>query len=779
VFVTHRLLISIVGCFCAYGAANAQPFVEHIAPPLAERGKTTRVEFVGGNLGNAVDVWHSLPADAIRAKVVESKSDRAIFDLQAAKDAPVGVCGLRVATRDGLSNVHLFVIDDLPVRNASGKKLTIPAAIWGTFREATVDRYEIAVPIGRLSFEIIGNRFGKDADPLITIRDAHGKIVAEHDNDPGLYFDSRFEHDFREAGTYTIEVRDARFHGSEHFQYVLRVGKFPANRVAMPSAEKANRLPGPYFAAIKRSGDDGSSWVPMIATTDEITIAGEPSESRTKAFAMATSPATTFGFNLSPLRANPFLSVDALLSSGHSQATFAKVPGVLCGTLRRPGERQAFLFELAKGQQISVRGEAKSLNSPADLEVVLTDRFGRELRRGTEAGDQSRLDFTASAAGHYGLVVRDQLRDGGEAFAYRLTIANGPLPPTLVAEVEGLTIPQGSYQPIPIEVTRTGTTGPIKLTLLGAPPGLTLSPNIIDEKEPSVVCRLEASSSTPLGLHTIQILAETQTSRFLVQTQPLIDKQLINVDLIPITLREDQKRLPPSVTDRLGVQITPPAPFTMELPEKSITLPRYQRANIPIVTTRIAGFDGPIAFNAKGGQLADRNEGRTRVYADFPDATASARNVNGAIVSKILSNLGKTRIEVSGTGVHDGRRITLTRTFELNLTTAFAIAAEPVKLSLLPGEAAKVRVVANRVKTFDGEVAIQLPTMNGLQMPERVIVQKGQSSAEIEVRATADAQPGQHNVQLYATAQVDGFEEEQRGNLLTVEVRKVEPPKKK
>jgi len=54
------------------------------------------------------------------------------------------------------------------------------------------------------------------------------------------------------------------------------------------------------------------------------------------------------------------------------------------------------------------------------------------------------------------------------------------------------------------------------------------------------------------------------------------------------------------------VQITPPTPFTMELPEATITLPRYQHADIPIVTTRQSGFDGPITFTAKGGQLATR-----------------------------------------------------------------------------------------------------------------------------------------------------------------------------
>ena len=132
----------------------------------------------------------------------------------------------------------------------------------------------------------------------------------------------------------------------------------------------------------------------------------------------------------------------------------------------------------------------------------------------------------------------------------------------------------------------------------------------------------------------------------LVRTRPLVDRQLLNVDLIPYSLREDQRRLPPSVSDRLALQVTEAAPFTVELAEPTVTLPRYQQAAIPLVTTRKSGFDAPITFTARGGQIADKNEGRTRVYAEFPVAKARDGKVSGSVHSRILANLGKTRIEV-------------------------------------------------------------------------------------------------------------------------------------
>ncbi|HEX4608623.1 MAG TPA: hypothetical protein VH092_10505, partial [Urbifossiella sp.] len=574
----HALLVLLA----LPASAPAAGFIEHITPPVVERGKTTRVTFVGRELETALDVWSSLLAGALTARPVESTPDRAVFDLTAAADAPVGVCGLRVATRDGLTNAHLFLIDDLPVRAAASgdSHLPLPAAVWGTLREATSDRYRITVAAGeRVSFEVVASRFGKDADPLLTIRDAAGKWVAERDNDAGLYFDSRFEHRFVAAGEYTVEVRDARFRGSEHNHYVLRAGRFPAGRVAVPATVEPGfwetvRLPGiegsefaiaaqrklprgPFDGVVKRPGDQGSAWVPLTTSAGPVTVADGFDEARDAALSQVTSGPAVLAYQLAPTRLNPFLALDRSLMLGRPQATPAVVPGTLCGVLRTPGWADTFRVRLAKGERVYLRGEARALNSPAELELLVTDRTGRELRRAGEQRDEVNLDFTAPTTGDYGIVVRDTLRDGGDAFAYRVAVRRDPFPPQLIAEIEGMTIPQGSYQSVPILITRTGTAGPIRLELSGGPPGLRLTPDEIPDRAASVVCKLEAEASAPVGVQTVQIFAESGGEWTTVRTQPLIDRRLVNVDLITHALREDQRRLPPSLADRFAVQLTP------------------------------------------------------------------------------------------------------------------------------------------------------------------------------------------------------------------------------
>jgi hypothetical protein len=771
-----RLLPAL--CLCALAAppaCTASAFVEHLAPPVLQRGKTTRLTAVGHHLARAGDLWASLPAGVLRAKAVgESTSTQAILDVSVAADAPVGLFALRVATASGLSNVHLCLIDDLPVRAAPDAtkevpKVELPCALWGRFCEAGEDRFRIDVRPGQVvGFEAVGNRLGKDVDPLLTIRDARGKIMAQRDNDPGLAFDCRFAHRFAEAGSYVVELRDARYQGHDHGFWVLRMGRFPAGRVAVPAAVRAGAradlflpelnetisaevpasLPaGPFSIGLRRPGDEGSTWLPL-AVSDLGAV-------------VASAGATTV-----------------------KKGTPVRVPAQLCGVLRDGRERQFFRLELAKRQAIHVVGHGRSLNSPIDLDVELTDEEGRPLRRGSEGPDDTvRLDFTAPRAGFYGLAVRDMARQGGPACAYCIAVRETPPEPSVVAAVEGLSVPRDSYQPVPLTVTRNGYPGPIALALDGAPEGVVLSPTEIPAGADSLVCKLSAGASSPLGLHTLRIWAQASAlpsaRKLPVLHRPMIDRQLLNVDLIPYSLREDQLRLPPGVADRLALQVTEAAPFSVELQPATVTLPRYQHAPVLIVTKRKAGFDTPISFTARGGQLADKKEGRTRVYAEFPEATARTLEVAGSVHSKILSNLGRTRIEVLASAEHAGRTITLVRTFDLEIRTAFAVIADPAPVKLVSGGAGRVRLKVERVKSFAGAVAVHLSPPDGLECPEVVTVPSGTDSVEVEVKVRPGTGPGRRSIQLAATADVDGFEEEQRGGRIDVEVPPPPAPKKK
>ena len=134
---------------------------------------------------------------------------------------------------------------------------------------------------------------------------------------------------------------------------------------------------------------------------------------------------------------------------------------------------------------------------------------------------------------------------------------------------------------------------------------------------------------------------------------------------------------------------------------------------------------------------------------------------------------------MQATAVHQGRRITLTRSFDLDLRTAFRVTAETDKPPFNPGATVKVRLLADRVKTFDGPVTVQLSPVQGLDLPATVVFPRGVTSLDLEIKIPADLTPRRIGIRARSVATVGEFEEEQQAELVNFEVRKPEAPKKK
>lgn len=769
-----RALLLLVLCPALCSAA---PEVTYIEPASVCRGQRGTLTFVGNHLDRPVGLWTSLPAEKLKVVATTSSAvDRCQLEVEVATDAPLGIYGLRLATEDGLSNLHLFVVDDIaPTATPAAPITQFPVAIAKAFRAAEVDRYAIQVQAKqRLSFDVIASRLGTDADPLITIYNANGRRIAQRDNDPGLFFDCCFEHEFAEAGTYTIEVRDARHLGAPHWQYVLRIGSFPAARVTLPSAVKPGEtaqlkvpeLPsesislavpaeqpiGGFFHAWRRAGDHASNWVPLQATKRDNVVEAEPNNTIEQA----------------------------------TKSTFATV--LLHGNLEAADDKDYFAFELKKGERLFVRAETKPLNSAADVELIAVDTTGRELQRVDDVSlpggalDEAALTFNADKDGTFYVIAREATGASGLELTYRLDVQPAGPRLQIVAEHSAFTVPQNGYQALPLTITRTDFNGPIELSLVGAPAGMTLEPTTIPEGANSLLCKLSAPATVPLGLTSFTIAAKAQagetTLETMVVTQPLVDKQLITVDLIRHALRDNQRWLPPSVKDRLALQITPPSPFTVEPAEALVTLPRYQQVALVMQTTRAAGFDGAITFQAVGGgQFGDEAEGRRQVFSRFPTSNASDAAITATFHSRSQANDATERIDISATGKHAARSVTLVRSITLQVKPAFTLEVEPKQLTLEPGATAKIKLIANRLPSFAGAVTITPSTNAPLQVPATLLIAADQASAEFEITIPADSKPRRDRLRFESTGQVGAFQEEPRPPELDIEVKLPAPAK--
>lgn len=793
----------------------AEPFVDQIWPPVVTRGRVTRVEVIGKQIEQALGLWVSVPTETgsripLSAKaVVPGDGTRTAFEVTVPADAPLGIYGLRIATKSGLSNVHLFLVDEIATvagernRPLPTEPVSLPASIAAPVRKAQVDRYLIDVPSGqRVAFEVVGSRFGKDFDPVVTLRDAGGRLVARCDNSVGLFFDCRFSHTFAAAGRYAVEVTDGRYAAGNDWNYVLRMGDFPEARTAVPSAAVRDQ--------------DVTLTFPQVAGFTA--VARPPQGTRASWFFQELRfapgrPATWIPMAVSSLPNR----VEVAPNNSPAEATRVEFPGSLCGVLSEVGEEDWFQFDMKKGQTLRVRGETGRIGSAADLELVLyeptndpvKEPAGREVQRNDETStrdnerntnfaEEANFAFNIRTDGMHRLLVRDFTGGGSLAHTYRVE-ATENLPELKVrADVSALTVPRGTYQPLPLKITRTGFAGPVELELVGAPAGVTLEPLTVPADAVEPVCRLKVAESAVESLSTLQIVARAKGTvsrpksdkpnetmpvdvamETVVTVHPLIDRQPANKDRILTALRIDQRELPPSLTDRLALQVTPPSPFDFELMAELVPLPKYQTADIPIATRRQAGFASPITFSAKGGQLGNEREERVQVYFRAPAATPETLNVNGTLFNRILTNYQKNRVDLSATAEYEGHQVTLTRTFDVDIHAAFAPKFEPAEIELLPGEKGTLKVLAGRVPTFDGEIELTVQNPPGqFVQPESIKLAAGKPDAPLEITVKPGTNPGRYQIRYETTGYVGKFQELVRNPILTVNVKKPPEPKK-
>jgi hypothetical protein len=764
--------LAMLGLWAGVLHAAAGSFVEHFAPPALSKGHTNRIALIGEELAGATGLWTSLPANQVSATLVEPSGDGlATFDVKVAIDAPVGLYGLRVATASGLSNVKLFLIDDLPVVNEresspgteSPQRLSPPVAVLGKAREADIDKYSIDVAAGeRLTFEIVGNRLGQDFDPVVTIKDGRGRQVVEHDNDIGLMFDCRFAHTFENSGNYTIEVRDTRFRGSDHLVYVLRIGRFPEGRVAFPSTVRAGdsvsvRVPGvdgltqtivipsdagprTFFQALRRTADQASTWVRVQVSPYGNTLEQEPNDSP-------------------PL------------------ATPAPVPSVLHGAIASPGDRDEFAIDLEVSQRLIAQVECRALGSPADLDVTFVDPAGKIVNRVDTLPDgATSFEIQAKSKGKHLLRVRSLTGEGGPEYVYRVTLAAREPNVELISDASSLAIPRRSHQPLPLHLKRTDFGGPVALELRGAPPGISLKTDVVPEGELELDNVIAVAESVPEGVYSVQVVARIKTAggerTAIATTLPLVDRLPAGRGPHgePFELREDQRRLPPSLTDRIAILVTPPSLYTFELPDRSVTLPRYLETAFRLEITRAAGFDAPITFIARGGSLEPLNLQKPRIMAKIPPATRGQATVAGILRSGVNSELRKQRVTVTAHASDRGRSVDLTRTFELVTRVSYEPSAEPTRLEIEAGDSAKVAIHANRIAPFEGPITIRPSSDARWSLPPLVEIAKGADRAELKIDVPTGTKPGVYRIALPARARVSKFDETVTGKPVEVVV---------
>ena len=681
---------------------------------------TIRMERTGGT--PHFDKLALIPTDqAATTAVSVAPSDRvAPYRLKVPRETAVGIRGLRIATASGLSNMLLFMVDDLqtvkelPAQSASkdGHRLKLPVAVEGHCDSTHADRFAFTAVAGEeLSFEAVACRLGTSLDPILRLMDAHGRELAFADDTPGLSGDCSIRHRFTESGTYFVTIEDALAGGSSSYRYRLRIGDFPIITAPIPGAVQSGETTNIRFAGYAVS--DNSRAVQPTPTGSPVPLSLQFEGKEGSGFSQVqVSPHPQYVFE-------------------PSRVGTISIPAGVSGVFTSANERHVWSIDVKRGQKLEITDLSRSRGVPAMVAISVHDTAGKLLASVRKAGPSgSSLTWTAPKDGRYEIRLAELVGRAGPEFGYHVSIEEQRPDFALAVEKDSSILPQNGYAILKVTAQRRGFNGPIRLAVSGLGESVELGNAIIEEKSNST--RLKVYS--PSGLSPGQTQAIEITGIATVDDNPVVRYASTTAAIRKALPRATY---PPVGLDRMvALSIGPEIPdfFDLALDGGEILFPRLvgEVYFTVRVKDRDKGFKDPVSisvvglppgFSASGGDRpvsrSENNEYRFQLRGP----------------SAIVTSVGLVQIVGEASFKGQTKEVTLAkvpfRVIEPLLITATC------DTRLTQGSKGRLKLQARRfVPRAGGDKAPIHITFEslppGVRLPESITIPAGQDQATVE-----------------------------------------------
>jgi hypothetical protein len=669
----------------ALPAAGQPPVASHLLPGAIRPGASTDVVIHGANLANPTGVWSDAPLNAELTPGIEgngSKPESVSYRFTAPSDLPLGVIGLRVATGQGISNLKLLLVDDLPsVTDANSNRspdmaqaVTLPVSIDGYCDGETSDFYRFTAAAGqRVAIEVFARRLGSPLDPMIRLLTLDGRELAFSDDDASTGADGRFAHTFAEAGDYLVEIRDIRYQGGGNFRYRLRLGDFPLVSVPYPLAVQKGSN-----ASVELVGPEG-----VLASAAGVNV---PADYPAKQLRVVTPNAQHASW-VNVVVSDVAEQLEAEPNDSPDTATTVTLPGAINGKLEAAADNDWYQFAATKGQRLVFSGQTRSLGSPCDLYMRLYNTEGGVLAEAEDNGNaEGALNYTFAADGTYKLRVEETNRRGGPDRVYRVVVKTYQPGFDLAAQAEKVDAPQNGVFVVKVTAGRRDYNGPISLAVEGAGE-CKLANNIIPEGKPDTTLQVTVGPSlTPGQLGTIRILGSAKVGEAdftaVASNQGALQTGLGGLPYPPVAF-----------DGVIGLGIGPVFPqfFTLASAQPVATLVKAgATAAIKASVARTNGFEDAVAIS-----VTDLPPGVTAKPATIAKGQTE---VAVELVSEKTIPPGKFPVKLVGSANFQNQPQSFT--FD-----QAAIVGPPVAVAFAPAGAVPVGGKQKATLTFSGDVA--------------------------------------------------------------------------
>jgi len=655
--------------------------------------------------------------------------------------AQLGTRWWRVSNAQGVTPSMKFVVGDEPeiVENETDgaplpENVALPLTINGrVFPREDVDLWRFNALRGQtIRCEVNAARLGSPLDSQLEILDNQGRLLASNSDHFGA--DSLIVFTAPADGAYQVRIRDAAFGGLQSYVYRLTLSSLPYVTSVYPLGARRGSTVDVLLGGVNVPAAPVKLAIPAEAPRDYAHRFKNGSQETNLVLLETSDVAET-------LEVEP-----------NDEAKVAKeitLPGVANGRIDRAGDRDTWAFTADKGTTVDCDLRAARLDSPLDSVISVTDETGKELMRsddlsGTET--DSRLRFTAAAAGRYFITVEERYRQrGGPAFAYRLEMLSQAKPDfRLSLAVDHLTLYRDSTARLKVSVERLGGfVDPITLAFDGLPEGVTIANPTIGKNANDVTLNLKAEGVLPIKLHAITVRG----------TAKIGEDELTRVATRPVDRGEPELA-------KLWLGVSLPTPFKVvgvfQLPYAERG-GRFQRH----YSIERIGYDGPLDIALAEKQMRHL-QGVTGPKIVVPAGANEFEYVVDLPAWMELSRTSRSLVTASAT-VDDGlggkHRVCFTSAHQ-NEQISLIISAGPLTVAAQPSTIApeterpvELDVRIERGTSVAGPVTVELvapPHIRGVSAAP-LVLSAGQSQGRVSLRFAADAGPFNMPLVLRAT----------------------------
>lgn len=726
--MVSRFAISVfllLGISCAFAQAQ-EPVVNGVVPTAIAPGASTLLQVNGDNLALAKKIWVSFPCETVLADGIEKNGElpnQVTYRINVPGDTPCGIHAFRVVTDKGVSPLKFLFLDDLPAiasvgsntQFANAQVVSLPASIGGVVPGLNWQYFKFAVQAGqRLSIEVVARRLGSSLDPIIRLLDAKGRELAYNDDTPGLSSDASIVYTFKDAGEYLIELRDIKY-GGGGFQ--LRIGDFPVGTAAFPMAVQRGVATNLTLAGY---GVDGL--VPVTITA--------PAEQTADWLSVSVKrPNGGSGFSTVAVVNTPqFLEQEP--NNSPDLANRIDLTQDINGRLEQAGDIDRFIFTAKKDQSITFVGITRQQGSPTDLNLKILNKDGGQLATADDSGtNEGSLTYKFPADGDYTLVVADLNHRGGSEHVYRIVVTPEPAQLTLNTSLDTFNIPAGGSVVATVTAVRTVYNGPIELTAINLPAGVTASRSVIGSGRNDAVMTLQSTPDfAPGELYGISIVGTAKLGAADVVVPAEITSAL--------KARNNNMRWIPSTLNKYVVASSAPAPgFVWKVEPDTLVFGKDLSAKAKLIATRAAGFDEPITLAI----LPPQNGLPPGVTLALKNIEKGQNEVEIVVSGNNQAPLGEFTAGVTGTLKQGNKTVTQGMAIRLNLAAPLSLKLDPAGGKIAKGGELLLKAIVERNPAFSGPVNVVLQNLPAGVSAAAATIAADQTMVELKLTATADA----------------------------------------